>query len=164
MKVVDEYAEGEGHLIARQLGIPVMRQRGPETAVGEALRYLAELPWVPQAIAANGELEWRQLDGDSVEVATAVAGKKAAVRFDFDRTGDIVRASCDKRPRPVGKSFAATAWSGTFADYKVLGHTRIPTWAEVSWHLPEGPFVYWRGRVTSLELVPGVGRGATEGE
>jgi hypothetical protein len=153
MKVADEYANGDGHLVARLLGIPLMRKSGPETSIGEALRYLAELPWSPQAIAANGELEWRQLEGDSVEVATAVAAQGAAVRFQFDRAGDIVRASCDTRPRPVGKTFVATPWSGTFADYKVLGQTRIPTWAEVSWDLPEGPFVYWRGRVTSLELV-----------
>jgi hypothetical protein len=108
MKVVDEYADGNGQLVARLLGIPVMRQRGPETAVGEALRYLAELPWVPQAIAVNRELRWRELDGREIEVATTVAGQQVAVRFEFDASGDIVRASTDARPRPVGKTFVAT--------------------------------------------------------
>jgi hypothetical protein len=153
MKVVDEYADGNGQLVARLLGIPVMRQRGPETAVGEALRYLAELPWVPQAIAVNRELRWRELDGREIEVATTVAGQQVAVRFEFDAPGDIVRASTDARPRPVGKTFVATPWGGTFGGYEVVAETRIPTRAEVRWDLPEGPFVYWRGRVTSLESI-----------
>jgi hypothetical protein len=153
MKVVDEYADGNGQLVARLLGIPVMRQRGPETAVGEALRYLAELPWVPQAIAVNRELRWRELDGREIEVATTVAGQQVAVRFEFDASGDIVRASTDARPRPVGKTFVATPWGGTFGGYEVVAETRIPTRAEVRWDLPEGPFVYWRGRVTSLESI-----------
>ena len=153
MTVVDGYADGEGELVARLLGIPLMRQRAPETAVGEALRYLAELPWKSQAIAANRELQWRQLDDESVEVATLVAGRKAAARLEFDGAGEIVRASCEARPRPVGKTFVATPWSGTFSDHRVLGQTRIPTFAEVSWQLPEGRFLYWRGRVNSLELV-----------
>jgi hypothetical protein len=37
---------------------------------GEAMRYLAELPWLPQAMVANQELEWRQIDDRTVEVAT----------------------------------------------------------------------------------------------
>jgi hypothetical protein len=140
MKVVDAYADGKGQLVARLLGIPVVRQGGPETAVGEALRYLAELPWAPQAIAENRELEWRELDGGDIEVATAVAGKQWPVRFEFGAGGDIVRASSEARPRPVGKTFVATPWGGTFGDYEVLGQTRIPTRGEVSWDLPEGPF------------------------
>ena len=34
-----------------------------------------------------------------------------------------------------------------------LGGVRLPRDGEVRWELPEGPFTYWRGRVTSLEPV-----------
>ena len=153
MNVVDAYSDGKGHLVGRLFGIPVMRRRGPETTVGEALRYLAELPWAPQAIAANRELQWRELPGGDVEVTPALGGEQWPVRFEFDAAGDIVRASSEARPRPLGRTFVAAPWGGTFGDYKVLGQTRIPTWAEVSWELPEGPFVYWRATITSLELV-----------
>ncbi len=46
------------------------------------------------------------------------------------------------------------AWGGSFGDYSVLGGIRIPTQAEARWELPDGPFVYWRGRITSLEVSP----------
>jgi hypothetical protein len=53
LRVIDDYADGDGKLEVRLLGLRLKRQRGPETVVGEALPYLAELPWVPRALAHN---------------------------------------------------------------------------------------------------------------
>jgi hypothetical protein len=151
--VTDGYADGDGELRARLLGITVMRQAGLETAVGEALRYLAELPWIPHAIHLNRQLEWRPIDDRVVEVSTRLRSRRVAVRIDFDHSGEIVRSSCEARPRPLGKTFVPTPWAGEFRDYSIVGGTRIPTSAEVYWKLPEGPFVYWRGSITAVELL-----------
>jgi hypothetical protein len=97
IKAVDDYADGEGKLEVRVLGLPLQRQRGRETAIGEALRYLAELPWAPYAIANNRELEWHQTDNARVEVATRVDDEPLVVEFEFDGAGDIVRASSQTR-------------------------------------------------------------------
>ena len=35
------------------------------------MRYLAELPWAPAAMAGNAELSWRGRDTSSAEVAAA---------------------------------------------------------------------------------------------
>lgn len=32
-------------------------------------------------------------------------------------------------------------------------NVRVPTSPEVTWHLPEGPFTYWRGRVTVFKVI-----------
>jgi hypothetical protein len=154
MEVVDEYEGGSGRLVVRLLGVPLRRESSAETAVGEAQRYLAELPWVPYAMAANRELEWRDLGSRSVEVATSVGAERVAVALDFDASGDIVRASSPARPRQVGKTSVPTPWKGEFGEYRDLGGIRIPTHGEVCWELPEGPFTYWSGTVTSLELDP----------
>jgi Family of unknown function (DUF6920) len=45
---------------------------------------------------------------------------------------------------------------GGYGDYGIVGGVRIPTRAEVRWELADGPFTYWRGRITSLELDPAV--------
>jgi hypothetical protein len=58
MRVVDSYDGRDGLLEVRILGVPLQRKRGPELAQGEAYRYLAEIPWVPQAIQRNFQLEW----------------------------------------------------------------------------------------------------------
>lgn len=151
--VVDDYAHGEGKLEARMLGVPIQRQSGPEVVQGEALRYLAELPWVPHALTRNRELEWRQLDDRRIAVAAHLHGAPLAVAIELDQAGDIARASSETRLRRVGKTWVPTPWGGDFGDYQLVGGVRIPTRAEVYWELRSGRFVYWRGHVTSLDLV-----------
>lgn len=153
LTVADGYAEGDGTLEVRALGVRLQRGRGPELTQGEALRYLAELPWVPHAIAINHELEWRRLDDGRVEVSTRVAGERPAVEIEFDEAGDIARVSSKMRKLEVGKAWVPTPWGGEFADYRVLGGIRLPTRAEVHWQLEGEPFVYWRGSVVGVEVV-----------
>jgi hypothetical protein len=75
-----------------------------------------------------------------------------ATRLEFDGAGDIVRASCDARPRTEGKKTVPTPWAGRFGAYAVVGDLRVPTQGEVRWELADGPFTYWRGAITSLVL------------
>ena len=35
--------------------------------------------------------------------------------------------------------------------YAHIGAVRLPTRGEVRWILPDGPYTYWRGEITSLE-------------
>jgi hypothetical protein len=98
LRVVDSYDAGDGRLEVRLLGLPLQRKRGPELAEGEAYRYLAEIPWAPQAIIANPQLEWRQLENRSVEVATRVRGRRLAVRLRFNDAGEIAQTFAE-RPR-----------------------------------------------------------------
>jgi hypothetical protein len=151
MTVVDEFADGVGQLRVSLLGIPLQTQKGPETSIGEAMRYLAELAWAPQAIAANRELAWREVDERAVEVACDLGAAKATVRWEFDAAGDLVRAT-GVRPFPIGKAFERRRWGGDFGEYTHFGDTRVPAFGEAWWELPEGDFVYWRGRVTALEV------------
>jgi hypothetical protein len=151
MRVLDGYAAGEGRLEARLFGLLFMRSVGPETAEGEAIRYLSELPWVPHAMIANRELEWIDIGARAVEVATKVGSRRAAVRLEFDETGHIVRASAE-RPGTEGRRLVRRPWTGTFGEYAVVGGVGIPTLGEVRWELPDGPFTYWRGTITSFEL------------
>jgi hypothetical protein len=147
LRVVDDYADGDGKLEIRVLGIPVQRQRGPETTAGEALRYLAELPFVPHAIAHNHELQWRELNERPTEVSTHVGGQLLTVELELDADGDIVGASSQMRRRKVGNEWVATPWGGRYGDYRALGGIRMPSSAEAYWELPEGRYVYWRGTI-----------------
>lgn len=153
LTVVDRFGDGAGELRVSLLGIPLRKQTGPETDAGEAMRYLAELVWAPQAIAANPELTWRAVDGRTVEVVYAAA-VTATVRWEFDEAGHPVRTT-GVRPFPAGKRSIPTRWGGDFGEYRDLAGTCVPASGEAWWELPQGRFVYWRARVTALELVAG---------
>jgi hypothetical protein len=151
VRVHDWFRDGEGGLDGRVFRfIPVASAGGPEAARSEAMRYLAELPWCPHAILGNRDLEWRDLEPGLVEVAARVGSAEAAVTLHFDAAGRIAGASASDRPRQEGKQFVQRTWAGEFADYRELGGVSVPTTAQVSWELPEGRFIYFRGRVTRL--------------
>jgi hypothetical protein len=153
MQVRDWYRSGRGGLEARLLGIPLKRLSGPDVSKGEGVRYLAELPWAPQAMAANDELEWRVVDASTVEVATTAGADRIAVSLHFDRHGDVAASSADARPRDVDGQAVATPFGGEFRDYAVLGGIHVPTTAVVYWELPEGRFDYFRARMTEFTAI-----------
>ena len=74
LRVTDSYQPPDGLLEARMLGLPMQRNREPQLAQGEAFRYLDEIPWMPEAIGANRELQWREVDERTAEVSTQVGG------------------------------------------------------------------------------------------
>lgn len=155
LSVVDELRGGRGGLDVRLLGVPLQRQRGPETTVGEALRYLAELPWVPFALLHNDAIRWREVDSRTAEASLETGAGRAAVSIRFADGGEIVRVT-SSRPRKVAGEWVPTRWGGAFGSYEALGGIRVPTSAEAHWDLPDGRFRYWRGTVISAELLQGL--------
>ncbi len=150
LSVRDGYADGAAALEVRLLGLPLQRRSGPETVAGEALRYLAELAWAPYAMRHNRELEWRPLAGDRVEVAARVGGERLAVTLELDAVGDIVRATSSMRLLAAGRGFRSAPWGAHLGGYGSFAGIRVPRFGEAWWDLPQGRYVYWRGRVTAL--------------
>lgn len=150
MRVTDSYDGNDGRLEVRFVGMPLQRQSGPQLAQGEAYRYLAEIAWVSQAILANPQLAWQEIDERTVELSTSVQGEHIAVRLIFNEAGEITQTLAE-RPRLEAGS-AITRWIGGYTDYERLAGVLVPTRGEVRWELTDGPFTYWRGSITSLEL------------
>jgi hypothetical protein len=151
-RVLDCYLDGEGLLEARLLGsLPLARVAGAQANRGELMRYLAELAWAPHAMLYNPQLSWREIGAKTVEVSAESPSGPARVRLLFEN-GDITRVESDDRPRMVGRCIVPTPWQGHCRDYREMNGCRIPTRAVVSWLLEDGPFEYWRGRVTAFRM------------
>jgi hypothetical protein len=143
--VEDKFEDGHGQLDAKLWGaLPVAHDDGPAIDRGEIQRYLAELPWNPGALLHNRELQFEERPEGAVRVWTGEP--TLYVDLFFDAAGDVVRTFCDNRPF---QERGPSAWQGRFSEYADHGGLRIPTCGEVTWLLPEGPFEYWRGTVTS---------------
>lgn len=154
VRVLDRYVGGEGRLEIRLLGaVRLGASDGPDAAVGEGLRYLAELPWAPDAILLNRAVAW-EVTPDGVAASMQTAGGGAAVLFALDTAGDFVGVSAKGRPAtmPDG-SIAYLDWQGTLSGYIEIGGRRVPAQAEVGYVYPDGYESYFRGTVTGYEVV-----------
>jgi hypothetical protein len=152
--VIDSFEGPKGMLTARVFGfVPVARSRGTATDKGEAMRGLAELPWRPFAFCQAPWLRWEAMATNKLRAAFDDGRTKAAVEFKIDDEGHVLGGAASSRPRMVGKEVVETAWSGAFGEYRVFDHVRVPTTAEATWQRPEGPFTYWRGRITDFRVL-----------
>lgn len=152
-RVDDSFQSGLGTLSASLFGfIPIARSRGPATDKGEALRALAELPWRPFVFGGASGVTWEAAEEKKLLVGFNNGKTKAEIVLNVDQEGRVLGGVASGRPRIVGKSFVETPWSGIFGEYRVFRHIRIPTAAEAVWHLSEGPFTYWRARVTDFHV------------
>ena len=152
--IVDAVASNRGILCVRVFGMfPVARFKGPRLDKGEIMRGLAEMPWRPTGFIDQPNLSWTTA-AENLLTATFDDGRiRATVNCKIAGNGRVLAVNAPDRPRTVGKQIVETPWSGVFADYQEFNGIRVPTRAEVTWHLPEGPFPCWRAHVTEFGFV-----------
>ena len=153
-RVLDSYVGTKGRLEVRILGaIPAAKSEGDDIDLAEAYRYLAELPWLPDAILGNPELAWRVTGQDTVEVRLKTREGLARVSFRFDDQGDIVAMAAKGRPaRDASGTKSDYIWRGRFSEYQQLGARRIPTVGEIGYVYPSGYEPYFHCRITDYHL------------
>jgi hypothetical protein len=151
--VTDAYEEGRGRLVVKLGGvIPVKKAQGPEYDKGELQRYLGAILTCPPILLNHATLE-----------CTANAPLTLRLRDREDPTGatvdlDLGEDGCPlgvraMRPREAGKDIIPTPWSATCGDFREQEGIRLPTRMEVFWNLPEGPFSYFQGELTSYTIL-----------
>lgn len=155
--VIDAFVSGQGQLEARLFGsIPVASAKGPVADRAEAMRYLAELAWAPDAVLGNPAIGWEVLSDTEVAASLDMPAGRAEVVLIFDAGGDIVGMRADDRPEqmPDG-TILSRRWRGVFGDYAEIGGRRIPTTGEVGYVDEDGTYgPYWRGRITDYAVLP----------
>ena len=157
--VHDAYVGGEGLLHAEALGlVTVAEMRGtPEVAQGELLRYLAESMWYPTVLLPGHGVVWTPIDDTSARATLTDGGTTVSLDFRFGADGLIESTYAAARPRTMGAAVTHMPWSGRGWSYEVRDGMRIPLDAEVAWMQPDGPYPYWRGRITRIEYEYGSG-------
>lgn len=152
VRVRDAFAGGQGSMHASLLGmVPFVAVEGtPGIARGALFRYLAEAPCYPTALLPRAGVCWTALDDASARASVTVDGFTVSLDVHFGGDGLIERVYATDRPRHVGGQDIPTPWEGRWLEYAERDGMRIPLRGEVGWLLPEGPQVYWKGRVTTV--------------
>lgn len=149
----DALVDGEGRFDVMALGIvPISRaERSPALVRGELMRYLAELPWAPDAILLNAGLRWRVDGSDTIAVSAGAGETMAEVTLSLDREGRVVRTFAPNRPRSATTPTLPTPWHGRFSDYRRHGGMWLPFEGEVAWEIDGKVTIYWQGRLKRWE-------------
>ena len=106
-RVIDGFIADEGRLNVRLFGsIPVADFSGPDADRGEAMRYLAELIWAPDAMLGNPDLKWQEISDSQIGVELALSSGTAQVVFRFDNQGDVIEATAKSFPAPSSGAFS----------------------------------------------------------
>jgi uncharacterized protein DUF6544 len=153
ISVTDAYEEGHGRLVVKLGGvIPVQKVLGAEADKGELQRYLSSVVLCPPIVLNHDSLEWRGVGPLTLRVRDREDPTGAKVELEMSEEGRPLTCRAD-RPRLVGKLTVLTPWSGSFAEFREWEGIRAASRLEVSWHLPEGPFAYYRSEVVSLKVL-----------
>jgi len=149
----DALADGKGRLDVTALGfIPIARaERSPALVRGELMRYLAELPWAPDAIFHNTELRWRTDGPDTLAVSAGCGETASEVVLSLDGDGRIAGAFAPDRPRSATAPTLPTPWRGRFSDYRRHNGRWLPFAGEVAWEIDGKKIVYWQARIDQWE-------------
>ncbi len=156
IRVRDALSDGGGELSARLLGIvPLARATGTEATRGELMRYLAELPWCPDAIIRNEELVWEagEAGGAGLAVSARFLGVEARLQITLDGGGRIADIFAPDRPRSVGRAFVPTPWWGRFSDYRLHAGRWLPFGGEVGWVIDGRREAVWTGEILDWKMV-----------
>jgi hypothetical protein len=101
--------------------IRVANAPGPVYDRAEAMRYLAEMPWAPDAVLGNPEVTWRDLD-DGRSRRRLTRGRAGwPSRFTLDAAGDIAEMTALRPDAGPDGAEIAREWRGRYTDYAGSG-------------------------------------------
>jgi len=147
----DGHLGGQGWGSSRLWGIiPMGKLTDSELLTIQLVRNLGELPWLPSFVLADPTLTWTDAGETAFEVRSTAGDREVMVRFDINDQGDVIRASSPSRPYDVPDGFAEAPWYYEFNDHQDYNGVRIPAAAVATYDKEEGPWEYFRGRITSV--------------
>lgn len=134
-------------------GLVTLNRAAPSPSLlkGQLMRYLAELPWCPDAILSNRRLRW-SVPGDSELCVSARSGDVTGqVAFRLDSQGLPVSVE-GLRPALEKHGYVERPWRGEFSGFRHHGNYLIAHEASVSWVVDNCPFEVWRGELTDWRM------------
>ena len=123
----------------------------PELNSGSLYRYLAEATWHPTALLPESGVIWEPVDEHKAIAHFTKFNMQISLEFEFNDIGEIVGVFTENRYGKFGDKYTKYPWEGRFSDYKEFNGIKIPTNGEVGWHLPDGWWLFWKGKIVDAK-------------
>ena len=149
IRVRDSFVHGVGAGHIALLSVLTMGKESNKPALnsGAFYRYLAEAIWHPTSLLPESGVVWLPLDQNQAVAHLAAFGLSISLTFRFNATGEIISIYTEDRFGKFGDHYRQYPWEGSFRHYQTVDGVKIPTEAEVGWHLPEGFWLFWKAKI-----------------
>ena len=147
----DKYHNGQGHMLGT-LGrlIKVFDNHSREVTLGGAVILLAEALLEP-SIALQEYITWEPIDERTAGASLHHGDITVSGIFRFNEVGEFIRFESDDRPYEVsGGVYEPKPFSIDLEEYHEADGLKIAGRVYATWHLENGDFTYWDGRITGL--------------
>jgi hypothetical protein len=131
IRVTDSLVDGVACHETRIFGVPIKGIREPTTHAHEwMIRYLLTLPWVPDAIVCNRNLQWTVSDPDTIRVRAHCGDVCAEVILRLNAEGRIEAADALEIDRYDAEFSVEDAWRARFSVYQHDEGQMVPSSCE----------------------------------
>lgn len=147
--VEDALIDGQPIGAVKVMGLIPLKRAATSAGLikGELQRYLAELPWSPDALLSNPSLKWQVRSENELRVSASLRGVEGSVDITLDAEG-LPHTTFAMRPALSENGFVEREWHGTFADYREVEGRLVPFAGRVGWTIEGEYFEVWRGALT----------------
>lgn len=164
--VLHTFLGPDARMQVRLLGaLTMVSASGPEMGRSETVTLFNDLCVMAPAALVDEHIEWRDIDGHSVQGTYTNGFETVTAVLVFDDHGDLVDFVSDDRSQASsdGSGFTRMRWSTPLGDYRDVGGRRSATTGEGRWHAPDGAFTYLELEIDEVDLVtaPAVEPGAS---
>jgi len=147
----DRYHNGRGHMlgtVARTF--KVFDNQSREVSLGGAVVLLAEALLEP-SIALQEYMTWEPVDNLTARATFRDGDISVSGIFHFNEAGQFIRFESSDRPYEMSNGeYELKKFSIDLGDYHESDGLKIPGQVYATWHLEDGDFTYWDGRITGL--------------
>lgn len=144
----------------------IVNEGGPEMNRAETVTLLNDMFLLAPAALVDADIEWEELDPDTLRATWSNAGNTVSAELSFDDSGALTNfVSADRARSADLKDLGATEldpgsevgsanrlrWSTPIGGWKELDGRKLPVDTVAIWHLPKGDFVYGKFEIQEVE-------------
>jgi hypothetical protein len=118
---------------------------------GELVTILAETIFLP-LYSLQAYIQWRIIDPLTLEGTIEDEGNVACGLFHFDDQGFISHFETNDRFYSKDGIYIRAKWTAFAGDYQSVNNFYLPTRFKAVWHLPDGDYEYFEGRIKEIEF------------
>ncbi|MGA9531572.1 MAG: DUF6544 family protein [Anaerolineales bacterium] len=149
----DLYAEGQGEMVMRPLGlVPVVDLKGEELAASGLVTIFNDMCLLSPSTLLDSRVSWEPLDDQSARASLTDHGRTVAATLSFNEDGDLAEFTTEDRFMESEGGFVRVPWSTPVSQYRQIGDQRVPTYGKGVWHLADGVFEYAEFHLQSLAI------------